>query len=1158
MKSYSIRGAIKPNHNYVCPSCLLSRPFAPRRQTLRFKSTDAIGVYPTPDQSVAALLWSREEAIAKTAKKSGEAIAKPTKRAAAAKRKAGQKEQTEQIERNNVVATKPAVVAKRKATKKGKAKVSKASDRQRTTAKAQTPAVEDEAISTAKAQTPAWKDGPISAVPISSILASFLDKEHPVHKTPTSLTKNLQKKFALAKAASLHERTQAVKSRHPGQTPKHDGEQNADRDHTAISGQADNESAVKAAERSEKTSSGMIKDLTAKESKSPTGKAKASKAKAAKSPLIKRLPSRIINKYPSRSVTIRKLKTDGGGVDPQVRKGWDVNDVIKKTEAALERRTQEIRREVKTERLSRARGRAQEALAGRESRTKSAKFSKDGTKSIKKSSQQESDADVQAPVGTDIQTVNAADLDIAPIPVQQAPVPGLSYGLERVLFNPGVYHLQDPRSRVFNFDPYLKTIMPVSEFDFNALKEYITSSRDESLKELAQSHGKRYVGSSSSMTSALVHFHFLLSQWREINANMLSRGFQDKLRSFTKLQRAPSAIFLRWKDGTYAIDADKEFDSANILMMLGKSMEKLLTLSTGDFERYRVSNSDKISNEERNEPESYHYSTIGDFLMRSQLDAHDPRLPGSGMFDLKTRAVVSVRMDAKNYEEGVGYQIRTRQGDFESFEREYFDMIRAAFLKYSLQVRMGRMDGIFVAFHNTERIFGFQYISLPEMDTTLHGQYDTSIGDQEFKLSLELLNKVLDKATKRYPEQSLRLHFETRDTQTPFMYIFAEPVTEEQVHELQTKNKEKIADFERNILGLNKNYADDTSLKDDDKWADIRANVEEAMTKDEESLGASGDQESSLATTEYASDNQEGETTLQSFATVNRGPLYESKGPLEADPITAAATADGVDVEDEDEDDGVEVDESGDEDELADEASTTTEPESSELDSVAEVEYSTKASEDSEGAAEGVDAASPDHDTPDPNTPLQEAEADGEAEADAVADADREADADGEADAESESESKAEAEAEDSQTPGDRDFLDAITSSQPPTPPPEILALNLTIRNKVNGKYVLRPTSLDPADAWSVEYSIIEVAPQTRAWSLYQACQLRRKKHLDADEEGDEAKADYYLRRIQELSRKGREWRVEQDRLDEGRPVFVVGEMGARGTAERGEGEEGK
>lgn len=306
---------------------------------------------------------------------------------------------------------------------------------------------------------------------------------------------------------------------------------------------------------------------------------------------------------------------------------------------------------------------------------------------------------------------------------------------------------------MFNFDPYLQKIMPVAEFDFNALKEYITSSRDESLKSIAQERGKRYVGSSSSMTGALGHFHFLLSQWRPINSSMLSQSFPDKTRSFTAIQRCPSAIFLRWKNGTYAIDADKEFDTANILSMLGKSMEKLLTLPTKDFERYRKTSAGQVSDEERNSPESFHYCTMGDFLMRSQLDAHDARLPGTGMFDLKTRAVVSIRMNTKNHEHGLGYQIKTRQGEWESFEREYFDMIRSAFLKYSLQVRMGRMDGVFVAFHNTERIFGFQYISLPEMDECLHGQGNTTLGDQEFKLSLNLLNKVLDRATKKFPEQ---------------------------------------------------------------------------------------------------------------------------------------------------------------------------------------------------------------------------------------------------------------------------------------------------------------------------------------------------------------------------------------------------------------------
>ncbi|KAJ0414520.1 mitochondrial protein Pet127-domain-containing protein [Aspergillus carlsbadensis] len=382
-------------------------------------------------------------------------------------------------------------------------------------------------------------------------------------------------------------------------------------------------------------------------------------------------------------------------------------------------------------------------------------------------------------------------------------VPQLSYGLERVLFNPGVYQLRDPRTRVHNFDPYLGSIMPVTEFDFAALKDYITSSSDSTLRDIAIQHKRKYIGSTSSMTSVLSHFHYLLSAWRPINTSAVSRGFTPAALNYTQVMRAPAAIFLRYDDGVYAIDADKEYDSANVLMSLGKSMEKLLTVPKEHFERYRRSHQNKITAaEEQLTPESYHYSTLGDFMMRSQLDAYDPRLPGTGMFDLKTRAVVSIRQNADEFEEGLGYQIKSRFGDFESYEREYYDMIRSAFLKYSLQVRMGRMDGIFVAYHNIQQIFGFQYISLSEMDQALHGQWDTTLGDAEFRLSLQLWNKVLNKATAKFPKRSLRFHIETRPTDTPYMYIFYEPVTGEEIEAIQNKNKAEIDAIERRILNL--------------------------------------------------------------------------------------------------------------------------------------------------------------------------------------------------------------------------------------------------------------------------------------------------------------------------------------------------------------------
>lgn len=393
-------------------------------------------------------------------------------------------------------------------------------------------------------------------------------------------------------------------------------------------------------------------------------------------------------------------------------------------------------------------------------------------------------------------TISAGPLDLVPVQTKQPSIPTLTHDLQRVLFNPGIYQLQDPRSRVYNFDPYLKSIMPVTDFDFTALKNYKTSSQDDTLRQLGINLGKKYLGSSSNMTLVLSHFHYLLSSWREVNISTVSRSFPEKLTTFVQTQRAPAAVFLRHRDGMYAIDADKGFDTQNILMGLGRSLEKLLTSSREKFELYRRSSEEKISEDERNTPEAYHYSQLGDFLMRSQLDAQDARLPGSGVFDLKTRAVVSIRMNSQNFEEGVGYQIRDRFGQFESYEREFYDMIRSAFLKYSLQVRMGNMDGIFVAYHNIESLFGFQYISLPEMDLAIHGQSEASLGDQEFKLSLKLWNQILDRVTAKFPGRSLRIHFEARESKVrPFMYVFAEPLEENQIERMQARKAGAWQDF---------------------------------------------------------------------------------------------------------------------------------------------------------------------------------------------------------------------------------------------------------------------------------------------------------------------------------------------------------------------------
>ncbi|KAK0251464.1 hypothetical protein LTS09_013369 [Friedmanniomyces endolithicus] len=408
----------------------------------------------------------------------------------------------------------------------------------------------------------------------------------------------------------------------------------------------------------------------------------------------------------------------------------------------------------------------------------------------------------------DIRSISARELKVTALNVQGQPlVPSLQYGLDRVLFNAGVYQMQDPLSCTYNFDPYLQKIMPIAEFDFNALKEYKTSSADTFLGTIANEHGKKYIGSTSSMTGTLAHFHYLLSNWRPINLDMLSRGFKEQVDSFTQINRAPNSIFLRYKSdtGTYAIDVDKEYDGANVLMMLGKSMEKLLTLPKEQYERYRRNNTtNPITATEKEEPEAFEYTTMGDFLMRSQLDAHDARLPGTGMFDLKTRAVLPIRMDTEGYVEMLGYEIFTLQGSWESFEREYYDMLRSTMLKYMLQARMGRMEGIFLAYHNVERVFGFQYMPMMEIDRAMHGQVDPCLGDQEFRLSLKVLNEALEMATAEFPGRSLRVHFETAASPAGVMWIFAEPMEEEEIDEVQGRSKSAVEEFEAAVMGIEK------------------------------------------------------------------------------------------------------------------------------------------------------------------------------------------------------------------------------------------------------------------------------------------------------------------------------------------------------------------
>lgn len=61
------------------------------------------------------------------------------------------------------------------------------------------------------------------------------------------------------------------------------------------------------------------------------------------------------------------------------------------------------------------------------------------------------------------------------------------------------------------------------------------------------------------------------------------------------------------------------------------------------------------------------------------------------------------------------------------------------------------MDGIFVAFHNTVQLFGFQYIPTTEMDIGLFGK--NGVGDGIFRMCVGLLSKILQTVKECSPNQ---------------------------------------------------------------------------------------------------------------------------------------------------------------------------------------------------------------------------------------------------------------------------------------------------------------------------------------------------------------------------------------------------------------------
>ena len=403
------------------------------------------------------------------------------------------------------------------------------------------------------------------------------------------------------------------------------------------------------------------------------------------------------------------------------------------------------------------------------------------------------------------------------------------------------------------------------------------------------------------------------------------------------------------------------------------------------------------------------------------------------------------------------------------------------------------------------------------------------------------------------------------------MYIFAEPVTEEQIEELQSHNDAEVEEFERNILGLGKADAEGEDLHgEDNKWADMHANVEEEMDNDEASLTA-----------------PDGEEIVPEDAGIGQGIEHGSVEDQDDDSLWAKDALQASDGNPEITSTVVDQD-AGDEDQDDDDSEDITEEDKGGLTPVGLRGGSLAIGEDHFNRGDGspqepeddpikmvnaIEADKGSHDIP--VLKIEERMAETEAGDEAGQDAGKAETADGigmandteaalskapavtvtESESESEelkTESQSEtpqpedlgANEEDFDTDADTPFLNTVAEEAPPPPDPaqEVLAMTLTIRNKVNDRYVIRPENLSSSDRWQVEYALSEVEKPEKAWSLYQASQARRRKQLDRADDDDDKTVETYIKNLRGLSRKGKEWREQQDELDKARPKVVLGQ----------------
>ena len=386
-------------------------------------------------------------------------------------------------------------------------------------------------------------------------------------------------------------------------------------------------------------------------------------------------------------------------------------------------------------------------------------------------------------------------------------VPFLNDVFDPMMKYPGIYKIDDLKEFIpeKNFK-FLKRLPQPHEIDMERISSWKPPSLDTQLLNMGLENKTKFVMSTSSVSSLMTHLLFLSSFFKEADYSMLASFNRASQMRFMSSYKSGSSCFLRKLHGSpdiYAVDSDQGLlePKHKILMDMGHIIEKICIKDVEEFQGMYVKSHQDLEKYKTLDSDYHRFIKVDrDLLIRSQIDCQGVDAQGNNIvFEIKSRAASVLRYRVWEYYKFLDYELKEIYGDLNTFEREYYDLIRGAFLKYFLQMHIGQMDGAFIFYHNTLETLGFEYIKQDDIKKTLAG--DSFKADIIFYSSAKLTTIVLDKVIQDNPLKDgefIKLGFLSHESGVlTLMVEVIKDIAYEEYIKVKIPNEDPLREFRR-------------------------------------------------------------------------------------------------------------------------------------------------------------------------------------------------------------------------------------------------------------------------------------------------------------------------------------------------------------------------